>query len=305
MLGPCPGLSLGQRLEGAWLARAPRWCRRWLRRGCGAFGHLGHAVTPGHGQRVGAAGHPWGTGQAIGWASGGQQGHFGGCVCALRVPRYVPGGEQHRGGVVWLRAQPGMRRTCPPTPVQGCVRGACARGRALQVARGRAACERCRVCPRACAGGCAVGNALFSFPLQKTGHSRRFGRFTHGALSYQELAPPPCRGGGGKQRLCGAGHGPQNGAGGSWCPPVSLLVSGHMLGMRAGGRQPAAEAVPGQLGVCWVQAGGAVGPHAESCGRAGDVSRARGLCLAACGGSGGGVEETPTLRSWAGTWRWL
>lgn len=36
----------------------------------------------------------------------------------------------------------------------------------------------------------AVGNALFSFPLQKTGHSRRFGRFTHGALSYQDLTPP-------------------------------------------------------------------------------------------------------------------
>lgn len=35
----------------------------------------------------------------------------------------------------------------------------------------------------------AMGNALFSFPLQKTGHSRRFGRFTHGALSYQDPTP--------------------------------------------------------------------------------------------------------------------
>lgn len=34
------------------------------------------------------------------------------------------------------------------------------------------------------------GNALFSFPLQKSGHSRRFGRFTHGALSYQDPTPP-------------------------------------------------------------------------------------------------------------------
>lgn len=58
----------------------------------------------------------------------------------------------------------------------------------------------------------ATGNALFSFPLQKTGHSRRFGRFTHGALSYQDptsptapsvpgWGPPPCC----KQRLGRAG----------------------------------------------------------------------------------------------------
>lgn len=46
---------------------------------------------------------------------------------------------------------------------------------------------------RACVAGThchAMGNALFSFPLQKTGHSRRFGRFTHGALSYQDPTPP-------------------------------------------------------------------------------------------------------------------
>ena len=38
-LGRCPWRRLGQRLEGTLLARSPRWHRRWLRRGCGAFGH--------------------------------------------------------------------------------------------------------------------------------------------------------------------------------------------------------------------------------------------------------------------------
>ena len=38
-LGRCPWRCLGQRLEGTLLARSPRWHRRWLRRGCGAFGH--------------------------------------------------------------------------------------------------------------------------------------------------------------------------------------------------------------------------------------------------------------------------
>lgn len=47
-------------------------------------------------------------------------------------------------------------------------------------------------CGRAWAGVWhrATGNTLFSFPFQKTGHSRRFGRFTHGALSYRDPAPP-------------------------------------------------------------------------------------------------------------------
>lgn len=235
MLGPCPGLSLGQSLEDAWLARSPRWRRRWLRRGCGAFGHPPgrspaagsagaggvHGVTPGHGQCVEAARHPWaGYRVGFGWAAGPCQGLFmcpeGAQVCARR-------GAAPRGVrvCVWLCARLGMRRTCPPTPVHGCVRGVCARGRAPAGTPGAcsaSACERCRVCPRAGAGGRAVDNALFSFPLQKTGHSRRFGRFTHGALSYQDLAPPPCRGGGGKLRLRRAGHGSEMGLGAPGIP---------------------------------------------------------------------------------------
>lgn len=39
-LGQCPWWCLGQRLEDALLAPSPRWRGWWLRRGCGAFGHL-------------------------------------------------------------------------------------------------------------------------------------------------------------------------------------------------------------------------------------------------------------------------
>nr|XP_047928270.1 striated muscle preferentially expressed protein kinase isoform X4 [Anser cygnoides] len=95
---------------------------------------------------------------------------------------------------VWLCARLGMRRTCPPTPVHGCVRGVCARGRAPAGTPGAcsaSACERCRVCPRAGAGGRAVDNALFSFPLQKTGHSRRFGRFTHDSETGEDEPSDP------------------------------------------------------------------------------------------------------------------
>lgn len=77
--------------------------------------------------------------------------------------------------------------------VPGCVceQGGCERCCVCQDVLCACACVPCQ--QRACVAGMychAMGNALFSFPLQKTGHSRRFGRFTHGALSYQDPTPP-------------------------------------------------------------------------------------------------------------------
>lgn len=137
-----------------------------------------------------------------------------------------------------------------------------------------------------------MGNTLFSFPLQKTGHSRRFGRFTHGALSYQDPAPPaaqvrrdgvqPHRCAAGGQRA-EAGQGwaasrqPQIGswsAGGSQCPPRSWAVPGPAAPVLQG--LPAVVAgletlmrwqCPGQLAVCraaegWLGVEGSrVDPH--------------------------------------------
>lgn len=82
----------------------------------------------------------------------------------------------------------------------------------------------------------AVGNALFSFPLQKTGHSRRFGRFTHGALSYQDPTPP-------LPRACWGGvpappcKGQRAEAGQGWtasCQPQNRVPGAHSAPHAAG-----------------------------------------------------------------------
>lgn len=106
-LGRCPWRCLGQRLEDALLAQSPRWRGRWLRRGCGAFGHLPvqrsccrqcwlQAAVPGQLRCPGLSlpGHrpqhragvysvtPWAWAAAQGW---GAQCHHQGirvCVCA-------------------------------------------------------------------------------------------------------------------------------------------------------------------------------------------------------------------------------
>lgn len=88
-----------------------------------------------------------------------------------------------------------------------------------------------------------MGNTFFSFSLQKTGHSRRFGRFTHGALSYQDLppllgwglAPPQYQGRDSEQRLHRAAHSPKMGleAPGVSCERAFVLAApgaGVLLG---------------------------------------------------------------------------
>ncbi|KAK4817568.1 hypothetical protein QYF61_020234 [Mycteria americana] len=68
--------------------------------------------------------------------------------------------------------------------------------------------------------------------FQKTGHSRRFGRFTHGALSYQDPAPPHC------PECAGMGSGPT-------AMPQGAASRGW-AGM--GCSSPAPKQGPGQLG---------------------------------------------------------
>lgn len=112
-----------------------------------------------------------------------------------------------------------------------------------------------------------MDNAFFSLPLQKTGHSRRFGRFTHGALSYQDLPPPAGMGSAPPPRSSreGAVSGGCTGLGtalkwveGLLVCPVSTPLPPQLQGQGCcggswghGGRQPAAMAVMGQLAVCW------------------------------------------------------
>lgn len=110
-LGPCPWWCLSQRLEDALLALSPHWRGWWLRRGCGAFGHLPRERTcgrrswlqaavpgqpgcpglslPGHGQWHRTGGHsvtPPARVAAQSW--GAQHHHHGGGVC-VRVHRCV------------------------------------------------------------------------------------------------------------------------------------------------------------------------------------------------------------------------